>query len=185
ASENFDISMRLSLEGIGAVLRSDNEYTVIQKTVLGGPAKLSGQLKAGDRILGVGQGVDGELQDIVGWRLQDVVEQIRGPKGSVVRLRILPKGESSDGKSKLVTLVRNKIKLEDQAAKSSIIEKLDGMKDLRIGVIEIPTFYRDFAAESRGEKDFRSTTRDVRRLLAELKQQVDGVVIDLRQNGGG
>ncbi|EGV49915.1 peptidase S41A, C-terminal protease [endosymbiont of Riftia pachyptila (vent Ph05)] len=185
-SENFDISMRLSLEGIGAVLRSDNEYTVIQKTVLGGPAKLSGQLKAGDRILGVGQGVDGELQDIVGWRLQDVVEQIRGPKGSVVRLRILPKGESSDGKSKLVTLVRNKIKLEDQAAKSSIIEKLDGMKDLRIGVIEIPTFYRDFAAESRGEKDFRSTTRDVRRLLAELKQQqVDGVVIDLRQNGGG
>ncbi len=185
-SENFDISMRLSLEGLGAVLRSDNEYTVIQKTVLGGPAKLSGQLKAGDRILGVGQGVDGELQDIVGWRLQDVVEQIRGPKGSVVRLRILPKGESSDGKSKLVTLVRNKIKLEDQAAKSSIIEKLDGMKDLRIGVIEIPTFYRDFAAESRGEKDFRSTTRDVRRLLAELKQQqVDGVVIDLRQNGGG
>lgn len=185
-SENFDISMRLSLEGIGAVLRSEEEYTVVQKTVVGGPAKLSGQLRSGDRIVGVGQGIDGKVEDIIGWRLQDVVEKIRGPKGSVVRLQILPKGVDAGGKRELITLVRNKIKLEEQAAKKSIIEGLGGMEKLRIGVIEIPTFYRDFAAEGRGEEDFRSTTRDVRLLLAELKKElVDGVVIDLRQNGGG
>ncbi|MEN8180409.1 MAG: carboxy terminal-processing peptidase [Pseudomonadota bacterium] len=185
-SENFDISMRLSLEGIGAVLRSDEEYTVVQKTVVGGPAKLSGQLHGGDRIVGVGQGMDGEVEDIIGWRLQDVVEKIRGPKGSLVRLLILPKGRDSGGKRELIKLVRNTIKLEEQAAKSSIIENIDGIGKLRIGVIDVPTFYRDFAAESRGEKDFRSTTRDVRNLLSELKNQgIDGVVIDLRQNGGG
>ena len=185
-SENFDISMRLSLEGIGAVLRGEDEYTVVQKTVIGGPAQLGNQLHAGDRIVGVGQGLDGEIEDIIGWRLQDVVEKIRGPKGSVVRLLILPKGSDTGGKRKTITLVRNEIKLEEQAAKDSVIKGLDGMGNLKIGVIEIPTFYRDFAAESRGEKDFRSTTRDVRMLLGDLrKQSVDGIVIDLRQNGGG
>jgi len=185
-SENFDISMRLSLEGIGAVLRSEDEYTVVQKTVVGGPAQLSGQLHAGDRIVGVGQGLDGEIEDIIGWRLQDVVEKIRGPKGSVVRLSIIPKELDTGGKRSTITLVRNKIKLEEQAAKSSIIQGLEGMGDLKIGVIEVPTFYRDFAAEARGEQNFRSTTRDVRKLLTELKQEsVDGVVIDLRENGGG
>jgi carboxyl-terminal processing protease len=185
-SENFDISMRLSLEGIGAVLRGEEEYTVVQKTVVGGPAKLSGQLHAGDRIVGVGQGLDSEIEDVIGWRLQEVVEKIRGPKGSVVRLMILPKDQDAGGKRELITLVRNKIKLEEQAAKRSIIEDLGGMDNLRIGVIEVPTFYRDFAAEGRGEKDFRSTTRDVRKLLTELKKEsVDGIVIDLRQNGGG
>ncbi|MDJ0807455.1 MAG: carboxy terminal-processing peptidase [Gammaproteobacteria bacterium] len=185
-SENFDISMRLSLEGIGAVLRSEDDYTVVQKTVVGGPAKLSGQLHAGDRIVGVGQGMDGEIEDIIGWRLQDVVEKIRGPKGSLVRLLVLPKGRDSGGKRELIKLVRNTIKLEEQAAKSSIIENIEGLGKSRIGVIEVPTFYRDFAAESRGEKDFRSTTRDVRDLLTELKnQEVDGIIIDLRQNGGG
>jgi len=185
-SENFDISMRLSLEGIGAVLRSEDEYTVVQKTVVGGPAQLSGQLHAGDRIVGVGQGLDGEIEDIIGWRLQDVVEKIRGPKGSVVRLAIIPKELDTGGKRSTITLVRNKIKLEEQAAKSSIIQGLEGMGDLKIGVIEVPTFYRDFAAEARGEQNFRSTTRDVRKLLTELKQEsVDGVVIDLRENGGG
>lgn len=185
-SENFDISMRLSLEGIGAVLRSEDEYTVVQKTVVGGPARLSDLLHAGDRIVGVGQGIDGEIEDIIGWRLQDVVEKIRGPKGSLVRLSILPKGRDIGGKRDLIKLVRNTIKLEEQAAKSSIIENIDGIGKLRIGVIDIPTFYRDFAAEARGEEDFRSTTRDVRRLLSELQNQaVDGVVIDLRQNGGG
>lgn len=185
-SENFDISMRLSLEGIGAVLSSEDEYTVVEKTVVGGPAKLSGQIHAGDRIVGVGQGIDGKIEDIIGWRLQDVVEQIRGPKGSVVRLMVLPKDAPADGAYQEITLVRNKIKLEEQAAKSSIIEGLNGMDKLRIGVIEVPTFYRDFAAESRGDVDFRSTTRDVRQLLAELKAKgVNGIVIDLRQNGGG
>ncbi|MBL3527778.1 MAG: carboxy terminal-processing peptidase [gamma proteobacterium endosymbiont of Lamellibrachia anaximandri] len=185
-SENFDISMRLSLEGIGAVLRMDDEFTVVQKTVAGGPAKFSGDVHAGDRIVGVGQGLEGDILDIIGWRLQDVVEKIRGPKGTVVRLLILPKDAGSGGKTQLVTLVRNKIKLEEQAAKSSVIEGLEGMGKLRVGVIEVPTFYRDFAAEGRGEENFRSTTRDVRKLIAELKKTgVDGVVIDLRQNGGG
>ncbi|MBL3618923.1 MAG: carboxy terminal-processing peptidase [gamma proteobacterium endosymbiont of Lamellibrachia anaximandri] len=185
-SENFDISMRLSLEGIGAVLRMDDEFTVVQKTVAGGPAKFSGDVHAGDRIVGVGQGLEGDILDIIGWRLQDVVEKIRGPKGTVVRLLILPKDAGSGGKTQLVTLVRNKIKLEEQAAKSSVIEGLEGMGKLRIGVIEVPTFYRDFAAEGRGDENFRSTTRDVHKLIAELKKTgVDGVVIDLRQNGGG
>ncbi len=185
-SENFDISMRLSLEGIGAVLRTVNEYTEVQKTVSGGPAKLSGQVRSGDRIVGLAQGEDGQMVDVVGWRLQDVVERIRGPKGTVVRLQILPKGAGADGPRKVVSLVRNKIKLEDQAAKKSIIEGLDGMGTTRIGVIEIPGFYRDFRAQMSGDKDFRSTTRDVRELLAELlDSRVDGIIIDLRQNGGG
>ncbi|MGD9163262.1 MAG: carboxy terminal-processing peptidase [Chromatiales bacterium] len=185
-SENFDISMSLSLEGIGAVLKDEDGYTVVQKTVIGGPAELSNLLHAGDRIIGVGQGLDGEFFDIVGWRLQDVVEQIRGPKGSVVRLQIIPKGTQSEADPQAITLVRNKIKLEEQAAKSYVIDGLEGMDKYRIGVVEVPTFYRDFAAESRGDKDFRSTTRDVRKLLKDLKQQgVDGIVIDLRENGGG
>ena len=183
-SENFDISMRLSLEGIGAVLKDEDGYTVVQKTIIGGPAEQSDLLHAGDRIVGVGQGLEGEVMDIVGWRLQDVVEQIRGPKGSVVQLEVLPKGDATNRKT--ITLVRNKIKLEEQAAKSYVIDELDGMDKYRIGVVEVPTFYRDFAAEARGDEDFRSTTRDVRDLLVELKKQgVDGIVIDLRENGGG
>lgn len=185
-SENFDISMSLSLEGIGAVLKDVDGYTVVQKTVIGGPAELSKLLHAGDRIVGVGQGLAGEIVDIVGWRLQDVVEQIRGPKGSVVRLEILPKESRNEADPDVITLVRNKIKLEEQAAKSYIIDDLQGMEKYKIGVIEVPTFYRDFGAESRGERDFRSTTRDVRNLLLDLnKSDVDGIVIDLRENGGG
>jgi carboxyl-terminal processing protease len=185
-SENFDISMRLSLEGIGAVLRSENEFTEIQSVVSGGPAKRSGQLRAGDRIVAVAQGEDGEMVDVVGWRLQEVVKLIRGPKGSTVRLQVLPKDEVINGKPKEVALVRDKIKLEDQAAKSRVIEGLEGMDNVKIGVIEVPAFYRDFQGESRGDKDFRSTTRDVRALLGELQAQaVDGVVVDLRDNGGG
>ncbi len=184
-SENFDISMRLSLEGIGAVLSVKNEHTVVQSVVPGGPAELNGEIKAGDRITGVAQ-ADKDIIDVVGWRLQDVVEKIRGPKGSVVRLQVLPKDATMGGPSKIVTIVRNKIKLEEQAAKKSIIEELDGMEKRRIGVIEVPTFYRDFRAYSKGDKNFRSTTRDVRKLLAELSNEgVDGVVVDLRQNGGG
>ncbi|MCU7814777.1 MAG: carboxy terminal-processing peptidase [Candidatus Thiodiazotropha sp. (ex Rostrolucina anterorostrata)] len=185
-SENFDISMRLSLEGIGAVLKDEDGYTVVQKTVIGGPAEQSDLLHAGDRIVGVGQGLEGGITDIIGWRLQDVVEQIRGPKGSVVRLGIFLKGDETGANRKTITLVRNKIKLEEQAAKNYIIDKLDGMKNYRIGVVEVPTFYRDFSAEARGDEDFRSTTRDVRDLLVDLKKQdVNGIVIDLRENGGG
>ncbi len=185
-SENFDISMRLSLEGIGAVLRADNEYTVIQRTIPGGPAQQSGQVHPGDRVVGVGQGLDGEIDDVVGWRLQDVVDKIRGPKGSVVRLQILPKSAGPDGKTREVSIVRNEIKLEDQAAKGYVIEDLDSAPGIRIGIIEIPAFYRDFRAESRGYDDFRSTTRDVRKLIGDLVGQgVKGIVVDLRGNGGG
>ncbi len=185
-SENFDISMRLSLQGIGAVLRSENEHTLVQNTVPGGPAARGGELRGGDRIVGVAQGREGPMEDVVGWRLQDVVDLIRGPKGSLVRLNVVPKSAGPDGPTREVLIIRDEIKLEDQAAKSKIIEGLPGMADRRIGVIEIPTFYRDFEAQAAGAKDFRSTTRDVRRLLAELQQSgVNGIVVDLRQNGGG
>lgn len=186
-SENFDISMSLSLEGIGAVLGSDGDYTTIQRTIPGGPARQSGQIHAGDKILAVGQGLDGDLEDVVGWRLQDVVERIRGPKGSVVRLQLLPKTEAaSGGRVREVILVRNEIALEDQAAKARVLAPPDNAPELRIGVLEVPAFYRDFRAEAKGVRDFRSTTRDVRRLVTELNRQgIDGLVIDLRGNGGG
>jgi carboxyl-terminal processing protease len=185
-SENFDISMRLSLEGIGAVLRGESEYTVVQRTIPGGPARQSGQIHGGDRIVGVAQGLDGGMEDVVGWRLQDVVDLIRGPKGSVVRLLLLPKAAGSDGTTREVSLVRKEIKLEDQAAKSYIVDDLPHAPQVRIGVLEIPAFYRDFRAESEGKRDFRSTTRDVRRLIGELKAQgIDALLVDLRGNGGG
>ncbi|MES9937268.1 MAG: carboxy terminal-processing peptidase [Sedimenticola sp.] len=185
-SENFDINMRLSLEGIGAVLRSEDEYTIVVRTVAGGPAELSGKVHSGDRITGVAQGESGEMEDVLGWRLQDVVDKIRGPKGSLVRLRILPESEGEEGQAMEISLVRNKVKLEDMAAKSKIIEGLDGMGPVRIGVIDLPAFYRDFSGSNNGDQDFRSTTRDVRELLKELTAQgVDGVILDLRENGGG
>lgn len=185
-SENFDISMRLSLEGIGAVLSADNEYTTIQRTIPGGPARQSGQIFAGDRIVGVAQGLDGEMEDVVGWRLQDVVDKIRGPKGSVVRLLVITKADASGGRTREISLVRNEIKLEDQAAKSYIVDDLKNAPGRRIGVIEIPAFYRDFQAESEGNRQFRSTTRDVRTLISTLvRGGIDGLVIDLRGNGGG
>lgn len=183
-SENFDISMRLSLEGIGAVLTSDNDYTVVQQIVAGGPADLSQQLHEEDKITGVGQGGRGEIIDVIGWRLDDVVDLIRGPKDTVLRLEILPKNTGPEGPAKVITLTRNKIKLEEQAAKSAIIEIPGGKQ--RVGVIIVPTFYIDFAAQSRGDVDYKSTTHDVRRLIADLKKQsVEGLIIDLRGNGGG
>lgn len=183
-SENFDISMRLSLEGIGAVLSAETDYTEVKSIVTGGPADLSGELQEDDRIIAVGQGEEGEMVDVIGWRLDDVVDLIRGPKGTIVRLEILPKGMGPEGHSKTIALERNKIKLEQQAAKSEIIE-LDETGS-RIGVIDLPAFYMDFAAHGRGEEDYRSTTRDVRKLIEELQDQdIEGLVIDLRGNGGG
>lgn len=186
-SENFNINMRLSLEGIGAALRSKNEYTIVQRIIKGGPADISGQLKAKDKIIGVAQD-QGEMIDVIGWRLQDVVELIRGPKGSVVRLLLQPHSAGVDGPSREITLVRDKIKLEEQAAKSSVIEVPagQGTGKLKIGVIDLPTFYLDFDARSRGDVNYKSTTRDVKKIIRDLKRQgVDGVVIDLRSNGGG
>ena len=185
-SENFDISMRLKLEGIGAVLSADNEYTVIQRTIAGGPARQSGQIQAGDKIIGVAQGLDGEMEDVVGWRLQDVVDKIRGPKGSVVRLMTLPKALATGGRTREVKLVRNEIQLEDQAASAFVIDVPGNGSPVRIGVVEVPAFYRDFRAESEGSRNFTSTTRDVRKLITDLDRQgIDGLVVDLRGNGGG
>ncbi len=186
ASENFKINMSLSLEGIGAVLQTIEEHTVVQRIVTGGPADLAGQLHAEDRIIGVAQGKNGALEDVVGWRIDDVVDLIRGPKGSTVRLQILPKASGLDGPSKVITIVRDKVKLEKQQVKKSIIELPSGDTVSRIGVITIPMFYVDFDAADRGDKDFRSTTRDTRVLLKELEAEgIDGLVIDLRGNGGG
>ena len=183
SSENFDITMRLSLEGIGAVLRAENDYTVVQRIIPGGPAELGAQLHANDRIIGVGQGVQGGITDVVGWRLDDVVDMIRGPKGSVVRLEILSERDGFDGTSRIISITRDEIRLEEQAAKSEILHLGNGGQ---IGVITVPAFYSDFPAQAQGRDDYRSTTRDVRRLLAGLREKnLDGLLIDLRGNGGG
>ncbi len=186
ASENFDIAMKLSLEGIGAVLQRDDEYTAIREIVPGGPAALSSKVKVGDRIVGVGQGESGPITDVLGWRLDDVVELIRGPKDSVVRLDILPADAGQDGKHTLLALTRKKVSIEESAAKSSIIDIKDGVDTRHVGVITLPGFYQDFDARRRGDKDYKSATRDVAKLLAQFKKQnVDGVLVDLRNNGGG
>jgi len=186
ASEEFDISMKLSLFGIGAVLTEKDEYTMIRELVAGGPAALSGQLKPGDRIVGVAQGEQGAMVDIVGWRLDDAVGLIRGPEDTAVTLDILPAEAGADGKHKIISLVRKKISLDKLAARKSIIEVKDGAGARRIGVITLPEFYLDVAARQRGDKDYRSASRDVARLLEELKKEkVDGVLMDLRNDGGG
>jgi carboxyl-terminal processing protease len=186
AAEDFDISMKLSLVGIGAALSEKDDYTTIRELIAGGPAIVSGQLKVGDRILGVAQGDTGVMTDIQGWRLDDSVALIRGAADSVVRLDILPADAGPDGKHKLVSLIRKKISLEEQAARKSVLIVRDGKITRRVGVIALPTFYQDFDARNRGEQNFKSATRDVARLLDELKKEkVDSVLIDLRSNGGG
>ena len=186
ASENFDIAMKLSLIGIGAVLQEKDDYTTIRELVPGGPAALSGKLKIGDRIVGIRQGEKGAMTEVLGWRLDDTVALIRGVADSVVSLDVFPVDAGPDGKHKLVSLTRKKINLEQQAAKKSIINVKNGNATRRIGVISLPTFYQDFSARQKGDKNFKSATRDVSRLLAELKKdKVDSVLIDLRNNGGG
>jgi carboxyl-terminal processing protease len=180
-AENFNMSMRLSLEGIGAVLQRQDEFVVIRTIVPGGPAGMSNKVKVGDRVVAVGQDT-GPMVDVVGWRIDDVVDLIRGKKGTRVRLSILPVDAPVDGQPKLVTIVRDKVKLEEQAASKRVID----VQGKTIGVVELPGFYLDFEAARRGDADVRSATTDVARLLGELRaQDVDGVVIDLRDNGGG
>ncbi len=186
STENFKIRMSLSLEGIGAVLQTENEYTVVRRVVAGGPADLSQLLNAGDRIIGVGQNEERPLVDVIGWRLDDVVDLIRGPKNTVVQLRILPLQEGPDARGRIISIVRDTIRLEEQAAQKSIISVERGDQEYRIGVIDLPTFYVDFDGRSSGKTDYRSTTRDVARLVKELQaENTDGLIIDLRGNGGG
>jgi carboxyl-terminal processing protease len=183
---NFDISMRLSLVGIGAVLVEVDEYTTIRELVPGGPAALSGQLNVGDRIVGVAQGENGAMTDVMGARLDDSVALIRGALDTVVRLEVLPADAGPDGKHKLVTMIRKPISLKDQSAKSSVETITDGKVTRNIGVITLPSFYEDFEAKQKGVPDYKSTSRDVALLLKELKaKKVDGILMDLRNNGGG
>lgn len=187
-AENFNQSMSLSLEGIGAQLQRQDEMVAIREIIPGGPADLSDKLQPGDRIVAVGQGKDGPMTDVVGWRIDDVVKLIRGKSGSQVRLEYIPVAGGIDGPHAKIVLTRAKIKLEEQAAKSKVIDvpAANGAPARRIGVIELPTFYQDFEGRRRNPNDFNSATRDVARLLTQFKAQgIDGVVLDLRNNGGG
>jgi len=183
-SENFNINMSLSLQGIGAVLSTENENTIVQRLVTGGPADKAGELKPSDKIVGVGQ--DGEpMTDVIGWRLDEVVELIRGPKGSKVRLEIIT-GSGQTEKHKIITIVRDEVKLEDRAAQKEIIEIEQDGKKHKLGVVDIPAFYADFEAKNANDPNYRSTTRDVSKLIEELKEEgIDGLIVDLRNNGGG
>jgi len=180
--DSFNIHMSLSLSGIGAQLKSDNGYTKIAALIAGGPAMKSGQLKAADRIIGVAQ-KDQVMVDVIGWRLDDVVELIRGEKGTELTLEVIPASNIlGDETSKKVTLIRDEIKLEDQAASSKIITR----DNHKIGIIKIPSFYIDFNGYHAGKENYKSTTRDVKKILNNFKEQnVNAVVIDLRDNGGG
>ena len=185
-SEEYRIQMSLSYFGIGASLQLDDDYVMVINIIPGGPAAIDGKLQPKDRITAVAQGQDGELVDVIGWRLDDVVQLIRGPADTVVRLQIMPAGALPGTSEKVISLTRNQVKLEEQAAKSeTIIVPRDG-REWSIGVIKVPSFYRDYRALSNGDKDYTSTTKDVRRLINELEDQgIDGLIIDLRNNGGG
>ena len=185
-SDLFKQQMSLSLEGIGAQLQAENDYTKIVKILPGGDAQKSGKVNVNDLIIGVAQGKEGEMVDVVGWRLDDVVKLIKGPKGTTVRLLILPAKTGVNGPSQEVVLVRDKIKLEDQAAKKEVINyQLQG-RAVKLGVISLPSFYMDYDAYQKGDPNYKSTTRDVKRLIGELKAEgVEGIVMDLRNNGGG
>jgi len=183
-SEDFDIHMSLSLEGIGAVLQNEYEYTKVIRLIPKGPADKSHLLMPGDKIIGVGQGKDGEMKDTIGQRIDDVVKLIRGPMNTYVRLKIIPAKKADS--TTTISILRDKVKLEEQSAKKRVVTLTRGTLNFKIGIIEIPNFYIDFAAYHRGEKDYKSTTKDVQNLLLELKQEnIDGVIVDLRDNGGG
>ena len=186
AAAEFDISMRLSLVGIGASVSDVEDFATIMELSEGGPASRSKQLQVGDRIVGVAQGERGEMTDVIGWRTQDLAPLIRGPVGTRIKVAVLPAGAEIGAKQKVVTLVRQSVDMEDQAASSSIETVSDGAVSRRIGVITLPSFYEDFAGAQAGDANFRSATRDVQKLLAEFNaSHVEGVLVDLRGNGGG
>lgn len=186
SAEDFDIDMSLSVEGIGAQLGNTGEFVIIESLIPGGPAEESGMLGREDRILAVGQGEEGELVDVVGWRTDEVADLIRGPAGSTVRLSVLPKNEPLSAPPRALQLTRAAVSIEQQAASSRIIELGEEGHTRRIGVIDLPGFYMDFEGFHNGDPDFRSTTRDVGKLLQTFAGEgVEGVVLDLRGNGGG
>jgi carboxyl-terminal processing protease len=182
----FNMEMSRSLQGIGATLETKNEYISIQALVPGGPADKSHQINVGDRILAVAQGKDGEFQDIIGWRIDNAIKLIRGTKGTLVKLKILPQGKTAADQPKIVEIIREKIVLKDQLVKQEIKTYNNNGKTYKIGVINVPAFYADFAAHRAGDPNYQSTTRDMRLVIDTLKRAgVDGIVVDLRQNGGG
>ena len=162
--------MSLSYFGIGASLQTEDDYVLIVSIIPGGPAAADGSLKPNDRITGVAQGEDGEIVDVIGWRLDDVVDLIRGPANTVVRLQVIPAGALPGSSENILSLTRNQVRLEEQAAKSSVIKVPRDGRDWSIGVIEVPSFYRDYRALSSGDKNYASTTKDVKRLIAELEE---------------
>lgn len=187
-AENFNQAMSLSLEGIGAQLQRQDDMVVIREIIAGGPAAVNGKLKPGDRIVGVGQGTSGPIEDVIGWRIDDVVAKIRGSKDTQVRLEFIPAEEGVDGKHHTLVLTRQKVRLAEQAAKGETltIPGKDGEPERKVGVIKLPTFYQDFEGRRRNATDYASATRDVAKLLAGFKtDKLDGVVLDLRNNGGG
>ena len=185
-SKNFDISMSLKLEGIGAMLRMKDGHTKIVRLIHAGPAFKQGQLKPSDRIVGVGQG-NKDIIDVIGWRLDEVVNLIRGPKDSKVRLEIIPAKALSDEERKIITIIRDEVKLEEQSVQKAMLEiKDEAGKVRKIGVLDIPTFYIDFNALRKRDPNYKSTTRDTAKLLSQLIEEgAEGIVIDLRNNGGG
>lgn len=185
-SEEYRIQMSLNYEGIGASLQLIDDFVTVMSVIEGGPAAVAGTLKPTDRIVGVAQGEDGAFTDVIGWRIDDVVQLIRGKGGTVVRLRILPAGAAPGTPEKTLAFTRNKVTLEAQAAQKSLHTLERRGRSYRVGVITVPGFYQDIAAQNAGDEDYRSTTRDVQRLIEELqKEKIDGLVLDLRGNGGG
>lgn len=186
-AETFNQEMSRSIEGIGATLQLDNEVTKIVSVVPGGPAFKSKQINAGDRIVAVAQGTNGEFEDIIGWRIDNAVAKIKGPKGTTVRLKIIPVGQDMSSKPVIITLVREKVILADQSAKKTVKTVQSDGKPYKIGIIDVPGFYADWEAARAGDKNYKSTTRDVRLLIDTLKNidKVDAIVVDLRANGGG
>jgi carboxyl-terminal processing protease len=182
---SFNDSMTKEFDGIGAGLTSEDGYVVVREVFKGSPADKTGEIRAKDKIQGVGQGKDGKIEEVIDFKLTDVVNLIRGPKGTIVRLDILPGGK---GPSKIVEVVRDKVSLDDKAAQSQIFEagtKPDGTP-YKIGYIELPDFYRDMDAVRRGDPNARSATKDVKKMLGKfVEENVDAVVLDLRFKGGG
>jgi carboxyl-terminal processing protease len=185
-SEEYNIQMSLSYEGIGASLQLTDDYVTVIDVIAGGPAAVSGKIGANDRITAVGEGKTGELTDVIGWRLDDVVQKIRGPGGTMVRLQVLPAGAAPGSVQKVVDFTRNRVSLEAQASHKAMRTVVRNGKDVKVGIITVPSFYQDYDASRAGAKDYRSTTRDVQRLIGELRKDgAEVVIMDLRANGGG